>query len=490
MKKFSNHTILMTLCFFVSVSAFISCESFLGEDPQNVVAETNYYANEQDAISAVNSVYAWLGAYDFTYGNTAGVYHSTFWVTQGLASDEMDNNDASRPYLDQLGTFGYNSENPAILEIWQIHYKAIITANIAINRIPGINMDETLKTRLIDEAKFVRGLLYFNLVRMFSQVPLILTEKPPITPGVERADAIYEQIISDLIDAKDLPLNYSVGAGKGRATSGAAKGVLAKVYLTRGQHKECAELTQEVINSKQYELWDDYADVLKLAGRNGKEAIFSIGFGDAGGAISFWEVGQFNVRLLPPELSTSFSKISNTQGWQVANKNLYDSFDTNDERRDVSFMTQFVDPDGVTINLDKIYFAKYWDKEADPTAGGSSNDFPVLRYADVLLMNAEANAHLNNWDVANRNLNEVRKRANLVDVDIRDIDAFQEEILTQRRKEFACEGHRWFDLVRTNKLTEKVHEGKGVFPGAEYNLFPIPLRERDLNPNLPQNSGF
>ncbi len=490
MKKFNNHIVLMALCALFSVSIFSSCASFLEEDPKNFVAETNYYANEQDAISAVNSVYSWLGAYDFTYGNTAGVYHSSFWVAQGLASDEMDNNDASKPFLDQLGTFGYNSENPAILEVWQIHYKAIITANIAINRIPAIQMDETLKNRLINEAKFVRGLLYFNMVRMFSQVPLILTDEPPLRPGVEQADVIYQQIIADLTDAQNLPLSYATGAGKGRATAGAAKGILAKVYLTRGQYSECAELTQEVINSMQYELWDDYADVLKLASRNGKEAIFSVGFGDAGGAISFWEVGQFNVRLLPPELSISFPEISNTQGWQVANKSLYDSFDANDERRDVNFMTQFVDSEGVTINLDKVYFAKFWDKEADPTAGGSANDFPVLRYADILLMNAEANAHLGNWGFANLHLNEVRNRAELVSVDIREVDAFQEEVLTQRRKEFACEGHRWFDLVRTNELAEKVQEGKGISPSDDFYRFPIPLRERDLNPNLPQNPGF
>jgi len=467
-----------------------SCSDFLKEDPQNVVAQTNYYQNEKDAISAVNSIYAWLGSYDFAYGNTAGIYHSTFWVTQGLASDEMNNNQLGAPDLDQLATFSYNSENGAILEMWKMHYKAIYVANIAINRIPQIDMDPTLRSRLVNEAKFLRGLLYFNLVRMFGQVPLLVNENEPLTPEVSTVDEIYTQIIKDLTDAENLPDSYPVGNGLGRATSGAAKSLLAKVYLTRGEYQKCADMAQEVINSGRYQLWSNYSDVFKLSSRNGKEAIFSVGFGDADGAISFWEVGQFNVRLLPAELSRDIPEISNTQGWQVATQNLYDSYSSADSRKDVTFMTQFNKPDGSTVNLDKIYFQKYWDKVADPTAGGSKNDFPVLRYADVLLMDAEANAQMGNFATANTYLNMVRNRANLSDVDITSKDAFISEVLSERRKEFACEGQRWFDLVRTQKLIEKVQAAKGITPGDEYKLFPIPLRERDLNPNLPQNPGF
>lgn len=471
-------------------ATLFSCKDFLVEDPKDRIALSNYYSTESDAVSAVNSIYAWMGAYDFTYGNTAGIYFSTFWVTQGLASDEMNNNQLGTPDLDQLSTFTANSENGAVLEIWRIHYKTIFAANIAIERIPGINMDETLKNRLVNEAKFIRGLLYFNLVRMYNQLPLLLSETEPITPGVATADIIYAQIIKDLSDAENLPANYPIGGGLGRATSGAAKALLAKVYLTRGEYQESAGKALEVINSAQYHMWDDYADVFKLSSRNGKEAIFSVGFGDGDGAISFWEVGQFNVRLLPAALATEIPEITNTQGWQVATPHLYNSYSSDDVRKNVTFMTQFSKPDGSVVNLDKIYFKKYWDAPADPTAGGSKNDFPVLRYSDVLLMYAEANAQLGNTDVANSYLNMVRNRAQLANVNLGTKEELLDAILLERGKEFACEGQRWFDLVRTNKLAEKVKEAKNITPGTDYNLFPIPLRERDLNPNLPQNPGY
>jgi len=489
MKKSKQYIKKLIGVLFIGATLF-SCKDFLVENPKDRVALNNYYSTESDAVSAVNSIYAWLGAYDFTYGNTAGIYHSTFWVSQGLASDEMNNNQLGTPDLDQLATFTFNSENGAVLEMWRMHYKTIYAANIAIERIPAINMDKTLRNRLVNEAKFIRGLLYFNMVRMFNQVPLLLSGTVPLTPEVATADDVYAQIIKDLTDAEGLPQNYPAGSGLGRATSGAAKALLAKVYLTRGEYQKCAGKALEVINSNQYQLWDNFADAFKLSSRNGKEAVFSVGFGDGDGAISFWEVGQFNVRLLPAELSKEIPGVSNTQGWQVAAAHLYNSYASEDSRKDATFMTQFSKPDGSVVKLDKIYFKKYWDAPADPTAGGSKNDFPVLRYADVLLMYAEANAQLGNNAIANTYINLVRTRAKLAGVNLASKTELLDAILLERRKEFACEGQRWFDLVRTNKLAEKVNEAKGISPGADYYLFPIPLRERDLNPNLPQNSGY
>jgi starch-binding outer membrane protein, SusD/RagB family len=133
---------------------FSSCKKFLEEDPKSQVDITNYYKTETDAISAVNSIYAYLNS--ISTGSTAGVYHSTFWVTAGLASDEMQNNQLAAPQLDQLATFTYNSQNSALEEIWAMHYKTITIANIAIGRIPGIEMNPDLKARLIGEAKFLR----------------------------------------------------------------------------------------------------------------------------------------------------------------------------------------------------------------------------------------------------------------------------------------------------------------------------------------------
>lgn len=468
---------------------FSSCtKDFLEEDPKGEVATSNYYKTEQDAISAVNSIYAYLGSYDASRGNTAGIYHSTFWVTQGLASDEMLNNQLGTPQYDQFASFSYNADNAALLEIWQIHYKTIYLANIAIDKIPSIDMDGTLKTRLLNEAKFLRGLLYFNLVRMFGDVPLVTSENPPLDPERASSDEVYKQIVQDLKAAEALPADGDIT--EGRATNGAAKSLLAKVYLRMGNYQEAANMASEVIQSNVYSLWDNFSDAFKIPARGGKEAVFSVGFGDANGAISFWEVGQFNVRLLPATLSTEVDGVSNTQGWQVETPSVYNSFSETDERKAGTFMTQFTASDGSTINLDKIYIDKYWDREANPLAEDSFNDFPVIRYADVLLTYAEAQAELENFSEATIYLNKVRLRAGLSEISPGDLAAFVDALLSERKKEFVAEGQRWFDLTRLGKLAEKVKEAKNITVASQYNLFPIPQRERDVNPKLTQNTGY
>ncbi len=238
-----------------------------------------------------------------------------------------------------------------------------------------------------------------------------------------------------------------------------------------------------------------------------------MGFGDAGGAIIFWEVGQFLVRLLPTELSAD--GVQNAQGWQRPTQYLYNSYDADDRRREVTFITE---AGGNTI---RPYIQKYWDRNAEPTGNESSNDFPVIRYADVLLIYAEAQnelgnsdvAHayiniyadvlliyaeaqneLGNSDVAHAYINMVRKRARfngtaeanaVPDYAGLSKEDFRNAILEERKLEFVAEGQRWFDLVRMKKLSAEVPKAKpGVVPIENQLLFPIPQREIDINPNL------
>jgi starch-binding outer membrane protein, SusD/RagB family len=494
MKIFSKNQFLWVIVCTL-VCSLASCKKFLQEDPKNLVTIDNYYQTQQDAIAAVNSIYSYLNS--TSTGSTAGVYHSSFWVAAGLASDEMNNNQAAAPYFDQLANFTYNPQNYTVGDIWTMHYKAITIANIAISRIPKIAMDTALRNRLVNEAHFLRGLLYFDMVRMYGSVPLLVNEVEPLKPTVSSTDAIYAQVIADLSAAESLPASYPAGNGLGRATSGAAKSILAKVYLTLKQWDKCAAKSLEVINSGQYSLWDDYASVFKLSSRNGKEAIFSVGFGDGGGAISFWEVGQFNVRLLPPALSVE--GVQNAQGWQVPTQQLYDSYDAGDRRRSTTFITQVNNPDG-TVTTIKPYIQKYWDQAAEPQGNGTSNDYPVIRYADVLLMYAEASNELGNSADAYQYINMVRKRARFDGTTYQPVlpdysgltqAQFRAAVLQERRWEFVAEGQRWFDLARTGTLESLVPLAKpGVTPTKTNYLFPIPQSERDLNPNLPQNPGY
>jgi hypothetical protein len=472
------------------VLAFIapSCDDFLEEKPKDRISVANSYITEQDAFSAVNAIYAHLNSQSFdTFG---GVYHSSFWVTVGLASDEMLNNQAGQAGLDQLSSFTYSPDNATVYDVWKQHYKAITLANIAIARIPAIKMDETLKTRLLNEAKFLRGLLYFDLVRMFGRIPLLLNEIETITPEVAEVDAIYAQIVSDLTDAENLPVDQV--DGRGRATKGAAKALLAKVYLTRKDYQNCAIKTKEVIDLGAYGLWDDFADIYKIANRGIKEAIFSIGFGDAGGKITFWEVSQFHVRLLPAGLVNA-GVTTNTLGWQIPTTDLSTAYASNDERGPVSVFNSFNETVGGTtynVSFDKYYFRKYWDVTVpgEFQAKESNQDFPLIRYADVLLMHAEALNELDQSVDAHEYLNMVRNRAGLDDLSGLNKTDFLDAVLHERRLEFAAEGHRWFDLVRTGKLETLVPLAKpGVTPQSRHYLFPIPQRERDVNTNLPQN---
>lgn len=475
--------LLMLLAFIAP-----SCDDFLEEKPKDRIAVTNSYTTEQDAYSAVNAVYAHLNSQSFdTFG---GVYHSSFWVAIGLASDEMANNQAGQASLDQLSTFTYGPDNATIYDVWKQHYKAITLANIAIARIPLIEMDEALKARLLNEAKFLRGLLYFDLVRMFGRIPLLLNEIESITPEIAEVDDIYAQIITDLTDAENLPVEQV--DGRGRATKGAAKALLAKVYLTRKDYQNCAIKTQEVIDLGVYDLWDDFADIYKIANRGINEAIFSVGFGDAGGKITFWEVSQFHVRLLPAALVNA-GVTTNTLGWQIPTTDLATSYGPDDERGPASVFNSFnetVAGTAYNVPFDKYYFRKYWDVTVpgEFQAKESNQDFPLIRYADVLLMRAEALNELDQSPEAHDYLNMVRNRAGLDDLSDLSKADFLDAVLNERRWEFAAEGHRWFDLVRTGKLETLVPLAKdGVTPQSRNYLFPIPQRERDLNQNLSQN---
>lgn len=486
----------IVLVFFTATA----CSDFLAEDPKGFIPVEQYYNTREDAIEAVNSIYAYLNA-----TNTApfaGVYHSTFWVAAGLAADELSNQQAGAPALDQLASFTYGPQNGALLEIWRMHYKTLMVANVAIEKIPDIEMDESLKARLLGEARFLRGLLYFNLVRMFGSVPMPLLEEDHLDmePEPVPVESIYAQVIEDLTIAEEsLPESYSAGGGRGRATLGAAKSVLAKVYLTLEDWEQCAAKAMEVINSGTYDLHQDYADIFKLENRSGQEAIFSVGFGFAGGAIIFWEDGQLNIRLLPQALTRQIPGV-NAQGWQVPVQPLYDSFDEGDRRREVTFLTEITDNEDGSVIPVRPYIQKYWDRTAEPNAGGTENDFPVIRYADVLLMYAEAANELGNLQQAHEYINKVRERARFDGSAYRDVlpdyenlsgEAFREAVLEERRKELVCEGHRWFDLARTGKLEELVPLAKpGVRPAGKHYLFPIPLEELDLNPNLQQNEGY
>ncbi|MEY3194241.1 MAG: hypothetical protein RIQ78_338 [Bacteroidota bacterium] len=478
----------------------VACKNLLEEDPKDQVFVDNFFQTENDATAAVNSIYGILNATS-SAPSFGGVYFSTYWVGSGLASDEMENRLAATD-LDQLATFTHRPVNGLLYEFWSLAYKGINNANFAIGGIPSVKADVTFKNNRLGEAHYLRAMLYFDLVRMFGDIPLIVRLDGETTPPRNPAADVYTQIIADLQFAElNLPESYQASNGLGRATKGAATGLLAKVFLTRGEWQKCIDQCNTIINSGKYALYQDFADAFKVPNENGKETLFGVGFGSANNSISFWEEGQFNVRLLPKQLSGQIPGV-NAQGWQVATQHLYDSYHPQDRRREVTLLTKINNTDGSTTTVEP-HIQKYWDKVNEPLAGNTSHDFPYLRYADILLMKAEALNELNNGPNADAYdaVNQVRKRARfngttelsiLPDLQGISYQDFKDALLLERRHEFVAEGHRWFDLVRFKKLEALVPLAKsGVQPQDFHYLFPIPQGEIDLNQNLlPQNSGY
>jgi hypothetical protein len=478
----------------------VACKNLLEEDPKDQVFVDNFFQTENDATAAVNSIYAILNATS-SAPSFGGVYFSTYWVGSGLASDEMENRLVATD-LDQLATFTHRPVNGLLYEFWSLAYKGINNANFAIGGIPSVKADATFKNNRLGEAHYLRAMLYFDLVRMFGDIPLILRLDGETTPPRNAAAEVFAQVVADLQFAEqNLPESYQANNGLGRATKGAATGLLAKVYLTLGEWQKCVDQCNTTINSGKYGLYQDFAEAFRVPNENGKETLFGVGFGSANNSISFWEEGQFNVRLLPKQLTGQIPGV-NAQGWQVATQNLYDSYHPQDRRREVTLLTKINNTDGSTTTVEP-HIQKYWDKVNEPLAGNTSHDFPYLRYSDILLMKAEALNELNNGPNAEAYdaVNQVRKRARfngtvdlpiLPDLQGLSYQDFKDALLLERRHEFVAEGHRWFDLVRFKKLEALVPSAKpGVQPQAFHYLFPIPQGEIDLNQNLlPQNAGY
>ena len=509
------------------IVTLISCNK-LDENPVSSISGEKFYKTQADAISAVTSVYSTLDsdpASDFPiYGRNLNL------LTGNGSDDQIFSPSNTNPDVRALGTATYVTSNDRIHKIWIQHYYGINRANIAIDNIVNIPItqfaDSTIRTRLVREAKFIRALLYFNLVRLHGDLPLVLHNPTTVEVSellIERTpkEVIYQQIISDLNDATHLPNTYS-GANIGRVTSGAAHAILAKVYVTRKDWiKALAEL-QKVIQTGffpgtsgtyNYDLIQTFSQVFNPTYKNGEEHIFSVQFGTGAANsmnyLSSGDFGAFNPGIYAGDLP--------------ADSTLYQLFDSTDTRRSVTFFTKLFNATTgkyvVFGTPTTVRFSKFIDFTVSPlnNQAASKVNFPVIRYADVLLLYAEVINELNGPTTdAYRAINLIRARAyafykgggNYSDHSY-DLTAglsqsdFREAIFLERRKEFIQESNRWFDLVRrgVNASTKNSYlvdalrklPGKTGAFNANANrdtLYPIPQTEINLNVKLSQNSGW
>ncbi|RPE05902.1 RagB/SusD family nutrient uptake outer membrane protein [Chitinophaga lutea] len=454
----------------------------LTEAPDSILVTDQFYRTQEDAIAAVNSVYN--GAL-----NNGGItmYNRLFNLGFEIQTDDViAGQRVTNIDVRAMSSLTHSTSNDRVSELWREHYVAINSANIAIDRIPNIEMDSELRARLVNEAKFLRGLLYFNLVRLWGEVPLVLHEVSSLSKEslyVSRApvEDVYRQVIADLTDAQGLPPAYN-SANAGRATGGAAKAVLAKVYLTRKEWGKAAAKAQEVIGGPYgYDLFTNFSDVFNVATKNGKEHIFSAQC--KGGN------GQGN-RLASSCTPVGIPGVA-AAGTDEPAKGTYELYAANDKRRDVTFFTKLVSPtNGQTYTFPPRFY-KYFDPGTITNPTESNQNVPVIRFAEVLLIYAEAvNEESGPTTAAYDAINRVRARAGLAPLASLSQPGFRKAVYDERRLELMFEFQRWFDLVRTGRLIEALNAAGKTNVQEKHYLLPVPQRERDVNPKLSQNKGW
>jgi starch-binding outer membrane protein, SusD/RagB family len=459
-----------------AVIAFGCKKSFLELAPISNANAENFYKTKADFDLAVNA------AYNSLY-NIYAPEGAVSYVSEQMSDNAIVYN-ISGIETDKWAFKDYNLKpaNTMVYTFWQDFYKALFNINIVLSKIDAANVDQAYKDGVKAEMMFLRGLYYFNMVRMWGGVPLVLT---PITGeesyGILRSPQadVYAQIIKDLQFAVDkLPLQSKITV-KGKASKGAAETVLGEVYLTRGDKTNAATVLKDVYNSNEYALLPTYTSLWGPTVKNTKESIFEIQH--LGGSASNPYSRYYQIFFPNTNIFTFYGG-----GMNQVTDDLYNEYEAGDVRRDASISLGY--QNGATFVNQK--YTKKWTDATAPINGGNilaNNNFMVYRYADVLLMLSEATGDASY-------LNQVRARVGLPLFGTASYPSAKYPTLDlaiehERRVELAIEFHRWFDLKRTGRAIP-VLSAKGKAITQDKQLLPVPEIVRTQNPAVTQNSGF
>lgn len=550
MKKIYTHLLFVT----VVLSTTVSCKKLLKEEPRSFIVDEQFYKTPQDAEYAVNAAYFFFNGYsNSSPGNTGTgqtTYQSMLNVGMDLASDDLyPGPGATNPDVRSLAVHNHSSANRTFYENWQQHYAGVRKANVVLQKVPAIDFGTAndKKKRILAEAKFIRAWIYFNLVRLWGDVPLVLDVKENVTDATEfyvagtPSSQIYDQIQKDLIEAAaDLPITYPT-TELGRATKGAANALLVKVYLTRASFPlKQSEYYQKAVDQALtvvsagitpgltpagtvtvpgasgpygYNLRADYSHVFLPAFKNNEEHIFS---GQRTGSLS--QGNNDFARTLPrglvPGINGLYADQLNfyTKG-DDKQFNLYKLYQQKDKRRKASFATRFRGNTTATANTwyssplanpaypgDSIpYINKLYDPSSLAVPNNSAANTTLYRYSELLLNLAEAENEVNGPSaLAYAAYNKVRERAGLDLFNVGDLDqnAFRDSVYLDRRLEIVFEYQRWFDLIRQRDENNQPSFVRNLKEAGKVNardvgrLFPIPQIELDNNRLLKQNPGW
>ena len=454
----------------LAIFTLVSCgEDFFDLRPNYEVPVDNTFKTADDFDVAVKGCYAKLQGQVNYYLELCEYRSDNLYLSAPTAGTQ------DRYDIDQ---FRETPSNGIIEDAWANFNNGVYRCNMVLDRIDGADIDETLKAQYKGEALFIRAYTYFNMYRLWSGVPVtkkVVTVAEALRIGRSSDQQMYDLIAGDLraiVDGEMLPYSYNA-EDTGRATMGAAKALLGKVYLTFGHASEAAEILDDLIG--QYSLLDNVADVFDVDNKMNSEIIFAV---------------RFNKEVVGEGHGAWFSitNLTDNSGQTPVLQSLYED---NDARKP---LIEYVQVPGVNLCL----MRKFMDTP-DATTKQYGNDQILLRYADVLLMYAEALNEIG-YDASQDSpamsaLNQVHTRAGLDPLNITDIpdqDSFRRAVCLERQKEFPYEGQRWFDLVRMGYAAEAIAlEGHAIQNWQL--LYPIPTTEleRINDPSLLwQNPGY
>ena len=469
---------LIYIVVLATIGCATSCSDFLNEQLKGSYTSSNLYTTPANATEAVT------GIYNSLYGNT-------LWIFGDVASDDAvkGGNPGDQPAMVSIDDFSATSDNGALATFWQSTYETIARANNAIYYIAPMNIDVTLRNRLVGEAKYLRALSYFNLVNIFGKVPLkLLPQLTSATINVPLSDvtAIYAQIEKDLTEAVAvLPATYTTE--KGRVTQGAAYGMLAKVDLYEQKYADCLTNIQALENLHQYSLLSNYSNLFKAGSEDSTEVIFAIRY-----IQSTVSPGDILTVDFAPLIEGGYAFDAPTQSFVDA---FTDSTVTKtvDPRLDAS-----IGRDGMPW-FNNMTFSASWSEatgylvkkyDENMIAGipldQSAVPYIYMRYADILLMKAEALNELNSTGAASAavEVNKVRTRVNLPPTTAVNQTDMRTVIMNERHKELGFEFHRFFDLMRWGQSVAQAALGPNLKWTAPRFYYPIPQTELDTNSAL------
>ncbi len=467
-------------------------------DPTRLVTTNGY----SDSLSIVNGVTAAYSSLQDIYGK-AGSNRGIFLF--GEVPSDNSTTVTSGERLNEFDSFAIVSDNPRLQNMWQYTYQCIARCNIILNRGDAIKLTTATRNRLYAEVRFIRALAYFNAVRVWGDVPLVTTEIVNIADAYQfgrvPAAQVYAQIEQDLAYAElNLPATQTA-ANLGRTTKGAAQGLLGKVLLTEKKYKDAADKLKLVIDANNYALQATYANIFLTSNEMNSEILFAVRYTKGG-----LGVGSPFTNYFLPATSTA---VAATVNGGVGTGQQFNTFDpdlaaafvasgTTDVRATASYGTY-------TSTAAPLYYTKKYN-DTPTTATDGENDWIVLRYADVLLMYAEAVNENSGPDALSLDaINRVIRRsrglpvataAPTVDLPVGTTQAvLRTRLETERRLELNFEGHRWFDLQRTNRAIDVMNAFFAKYASATridaHNLvWPLPLQEVQTNPILTQNPGY